>query len=282
MAVPYLATFLHHWSVMFIVLVGDGMQQEELQQQQQQPPPSPRTPSTVKHDGLGYAIPNTGDKQLENYATVNNTRKKMSQRKKKETGGTRIDAEAVKSQSPLPPSPPPPIDPELVDEDIRHEPLIPPRLPQSEKLVEPNKSEPPYAKVNKGKVLGTEQASTTAETGGDGEVEAYASVDVTVICGVPTVQIAVNREYDTIDNVMSPTHHEPVNITLSEVEGDYATVRSDATILPICDHWRPDPGTDTVVATHNETPANTTAHRAHGETPIEHTMTISPEEQSEL
>jgi len=271
---------------MFTALIGDGIQQQEgekeLQQQQQQPPPSPKTPSTVKHDGLGYAIPSTNNDKS-TYATVNITQKKMSQRKKKETGGIRVDAEVVKPSSPLPspppPSPPPPIDPKLVDEDIRHEPSVPPRLPQSEQLVEPDKLEPPYARVNKGRLADTEQPSTTTETGDDGDVEPYAAVDITIMRGVPAKQITVDREYDTIDNVM-PTRHEPVNITLSEVEGDYATVRSDATISPMCSTQRLHPGTDTIAATHdNETPANTTAH---GETPTERAMSKSPEELTEL
>ena len=247
----------------FVGEVQDKAQevQQQQQQQQEEEPPSPKTPSGVKHDGKGYALPSTKRKE-EEYATVNLTQKRMSQRKKKETGGAENVAAAIKSQSPLPPSPPPPLDPEMVDEDIRREPSVPPRLPQSEELVEPDKVEPPYAKVNKGKVTDSDQPSATEEIGGDDteEIDPYAAVDIVVLSGVPEMQVTTSdREYESIDNVMSPPpQHTPVNITLSELEGEYASVRSDATIYP---------PTNAVTTAHDSLTPTTTAAAARGQTP---------------
>ena len=261
-----------------------GVQQQQQQQQEEELPSSPKTPSSVKHDRKGYALPSTKKKEESGYATVNLTQKRMSQRKKKETGGAENVAEKIKSQSPPPPTPPP-LDPEIVDEDIRLEPSVPPRLPQSEELVEPDKVEPPYAKVNKGKVADSDQPTATEETGDDDddeEIDPYAAVDIVVLgAGVPEMQVTTtDREYDSIDNVMSPPpQHNPVNITLSELEGEYASVRSDAIISPMYTHRRPDPATnaanDTQTSTNTATGA---AVAAHGRAPNdEHSITTSAE-----
>lgn len=268
--------------MLLIMVVGETEDGQGVQQQQNEHlPSSPNTPSAVKHDGKGYALPSTKKNEDRVYATVDLVQKKLSQRKKKET---KTNSETTKSlspppasPSPPPPSPPPPIDPALLDDDIKSEPSVPPHLPQSEELVEPDKVEPPYAKVNKGKAKDTSQPSTTADTGDD--VEPYAAVNIVVVGGTPGVQLTTDREYDTIDNVMSPpSNHAPVNVSLSELEGDYACVRSDATILPTTyGHHGPDPKTDHATAHHSTTAA------AHGQTPnIEHTTTTLAEENTEL
>lgn len=256
-------------------MLGEIQDEEQVQQQQQQEeePNSPLTPSAVKRDAKGYALPSTKNKKEENYAFVNVTQKRMSQRKKKEAGGAENVAEEIKSQSPLPPSPPPPLDPELVDEDMK-EPSVPPRLPQSEELVEPVKVEPPYAKVNKGKVTDSDRPSATEET--VDEIDPYAAVDIILSDGGMQVT-TTDREYESIDNVMSPQpQHTPVNITLSELEGEYASVRSDATILPMLTHQTLATATNTA-ATTDDTLSSTNTAAAHGQAPndahssVEHT-----------
>ena len=265
-----------------------GVQQQQQQQQQEEEPTSPRTPSSVKRDGKGYALPSTKKtneeshstkkRNEESYAIVNLTQKRMSQRKKKETGGAENVAEVIKSQSPTPPSLPPPLDPEMVDEDIRLEPSVPPRLPQSDELIEPVKVEPPYAKVSKGKVSDSDQPPATEEAVGD-EVDPYAAVDIIVLSGGEMQVTTTDREYDSIDNVMSPPpQHAHVNVTLSELEGEYASVRSDATISPMPTHRTPDTATNAVTTANNSlTPTSTTAAAPHGQTPndehssVEHT-----------
>ena len=247
----------------------------------------------MKHDGKGYALPST-KKAEENYATVNLTQKRMSQRKKKQTTGDGGNT-AVTRESPIPPSPPP-LDPELVDEDMKTEPSVPPRLPQSEelveatkveppyakvnKLVEPTKVEPPYAKVNKGKISDSEQPSGTEETGGDDEIDPYAAVDIQVLGGVPVMQVTTEREYESIDNVMSPSSQQPpVNVVLSDMAGEYACVRSDATISPIPTHPMPDPSTGSVATAH-DTPANDAT--AQEQTPEDEHLANSSPERTEL
>ena len=254
-------------------------QQRPEQQQQEEPLKSPKSPSTVKHDGKGYALPST-KKAEENYAIINLTQKRMSQRKKKQTTGDGGSA-AVASESPIPPSLPPPLDPDLVDEDMRTEPSVPPRLPQSEELVEPNKIEPPYAKVNKGKIADLEQPSGTEEYGDDDEIDPYAAVDIQVLGGVPEVQLTTEREYDSIDNVMPPQPQQPsVNVILSDVEGEYACVRSDATISPIPTHPIPDPATGSVAA--HDTSADDTTATTRELAPDDEHSTNSSAEHTEL
>lgn len=273
-------------------MVAKGQEEEQagVHEHHEVPPSPPETPSTtVKRDAKGYALPSTKKTDENNfYATVNITQKRMSQKKRNETGGTKDIAKTVEPQSPPPPSPPPPsppppVDPALVDDDIKHEPSVPPRLPQSEELVDPDKNEPPYAKVNKNRNTESDQPPPTAETD-DEEIDPYAAVDIEVLRGdnVPQMQITTDREYDTIDNVMSPPPtHNPVNIMLSELEGDYACVRSDATISPLSGHQRVDPGTAAVTTAHDtQTPANTTAHRQMPND--ERTATSSPEESTTL
>ena len=249
----------------------------------------------VQRDGKGYALPSTkrtstGDSR---YAVVNITQKKLSQRKNNGMGGTEREPD-VKSQSPPPSSPPPssppPLDPELVDEDLKLEPSIPPRLPQSEELVEPEKNEPPYAKVNKKKVSESDQPSATAEIPsttdetGDDEIDPYAAVDLVVLGNsAPEVQVASNdREYESIDNVMSPpSNRNPVNVTLSELEGDYACVRSDATI-PVSQRRVPQTDAVTTAVHDSQTPVNTAAHGETQNTENTTTRLSSPEELTEL
>ena len=277
-----------------ITLVGKTPEQVLQDHDEQQPSSPQRTSSTVQRDGKGYALPTKRTSTSEeNYAVVNLTQKRLSQRKKKEKGGAGKDTDVVKSlpESSPPPSSPPPLDPELVDEDLKQEPSVPPRLPQSEELVEPDKNEPPYAKVNKKKVSESDQTSATAEVTStvdeseDDEIDPYAAVDLLVMGnGEPQTKVTPSdREYDTIDNVMSPpgNHNPPVNVTLSELEGDYACVRSDATISA---SQRRYPGTDAVTTTvhDNQTPVDTAAH---GETLNNENTTAtlsSPEELTEL
>lgn len=247
-------------------LESDKTQEEEQgvpQEHHEASSSSPKTPSSVKHDAKGYALPSTKKSNEESYAVVNITHKRMSQ-KKKDMGGTKNDPNAARSQSPLPPSPPPSIDPALLDEEDKHEPSVPPRLPQSEELVEPDKVEPPYAKVNKIRASQCEMPSAMAETGDDGneeEIDPYAAVDIIVLTNGSEMQATTSttREYDTIENVMSPpADHNPVNVTLSELEGDYACVRSDATITPAS---RPHLETAAVSTTNDgQTPASAVAH----------------------
>ena len=291
-------------------MIGD--KQQVHQDQQQEDPPA--SPSTVKRDGKGYAIPST--KTAENYyATVNFNQKKMSQRKKETGRGTGNNVETVRHPSPSPPLPPP-IDPALVDDDIKCEPSVPLRSPLSEQLVEAHGKESPYAKVTKGKV-DSQPSPATAEgddvepyaavdikvmRGGElnvqvtsgvdreydtngqpspataegDDVEPYAAVDIKVMRGGElNVQVTsgVDREYDTIDNVMPPTRHAHVGVTLSEVEGEYASVRSDAVILPTCDHQGSDPGTQPVATTH---------YTNDDQTPTPDRATTTSPEKSEL
>lgn len=251
----------------------------------------------VKRDGKGYALPSTKRTSASDncYAVVNVTQKRLSQKKKKDMGGAKRDADVAKSQSPpplsAPPSSPPPLDPELVDEDLKVEPSVPPRLPQSEELVEPEKNEPPYAKVNKKKVSESDQPlatteipSTTGETGDDDEIDPYAAVDLVILGNTaPEVQVRPSdREYETIDNVMSsPTDRNPVNVTLSELEGDYACVRSDATI-PVSQRQDPQPVAVTTAVHNSQTPVDTAAHGETRNTENTTTRLSSPEELTEL
>ena len=250
----------HH----YYCLIGET-QEEQRDVVQEELAGSSDSPSTVKRDGKGYAVPSKAKnkKDGQGYASVDLLQKRLSQRKKKEAAGGAKNDEGVKSQlspqlSPSPvPSPPPSMDPDLVDDD---EPSVPPRLPQSDELIEPEKVEPPYAKVNKNKGDAT-QSLITVEVD-DGDVEPYAAVDIVVRSGVSEIQPTTDREYDTIDTVMSPTaDRPPVNVVLSELEGDYACVRRDATIATAYSHQGPDPGTGIIPTTSDDqqTPAYITS-----------------------
>lgn len=215
--------------------------QEELQHQQepqqlqesQQVVEQPSTPSSVKRDGLGYALPSRSnvvkivepkqDKGESYYASVNMTQKRLSQRKKQAIAKAKAEVAIVSGE---PPPLPPAIDPALVDDDIKTCPLTPPRLPESDELVEPESSEPPYARVNK--LASTSDLPPNKENIDNDDVDPYATVDIAVTGRQRTVGLTMDREYDSIDNVMSP--QEPFNVQISQIEGEYASVRSDATL----------------------------------------------------
>jgi len=207
---------------------------QELQQQedkQQQEAEQPSTPTSVKRDGLGYALPSTvkiiepqQDKGESYYASVNITQKRLSQKKKKVTA--KVKADVIATPSGEPPPLPPAIDPALVDDDIKTCPLTPPRLPESDELLETETSEHPYARVNK--LASSSDFPPRVENVDSDDVDPYATVDIAVTGRERSVGLTMDREYDSIDNVMSP--QESCTVRISQIVGDYASVRSDATL----------------------------------------------------
>ncbi|XP_065897760.1 uncharacterized protein [Dysidea avara] len=217
----------------------ESQQQDQQQQQEQQQQEQPQqeveqasTPSTVKRDGLGYALPSKtsvvkiAEPQAESYyASVNITQKRLSQRKKQATAN--VKASVIATSSGEPPPLPPAIDLALVDDDIKTCPLTPPRLPESDELlVETETSDPPYARVNKPST--SSDLPLNEENIDSDDVDPYATVDIAVTGREQNVGLTMDREYDSIDNVMSP--QEPLTVHISQIEGEYASVRSDATL----------------------------------------------------
>jgi len=208
------------------------LQDQQQDQQQQEEVEQPTTPNSVKHDSLGYALPSKNsvvqivepqqDKGESYYATVNMTQKRLSQRKKQATA--KVKAAVIATVSDEPPPLPPAIDPALVDDDIKTCPVTPPRLPESDELLV--ETEHPYARVNKPATTSSSDLPPNENVDND-EVDPYATVDIAVTGRERNVEQTMGREYDSIDNMFP---QESRTVRISQIEGEYASVRSDATL----------------------------------------------------